>query len=469
VFQVWEPRHPLSAISSDDRPMVFHVPPVAATPSEHPASANVTTGGEVPISYMPPEALELSAPVENQASTANNASSNVVIYLVHRRLRRMQRYFLNPYKSELFGVPILLRVPSQCHARKLYQATWRLVQHLVPDLERSDESWPFSLSTVKQDGSACATCSWRQGCLGCVVRVGPDEQIVQLSAEDTLGIDWDARVLQQQYKAKIAGHLKIHDSVELARLERSAPEKVTQCLAGLVQPEELTAYCRMCTRNAGDYTEPPHSKDLKIWACPPLLVLQLKRFHSNQGASYKLHNLVTFPQWLDLHDVLAEGTKDVPIVIEHKLFNREPLNASNKPLQERDSEEFSEAVFSPLSREMTAYKLYGVVNHVGGDMDSGHYTAYVRSGGQWFCCNDDHVYSISEEDVVTPHAYLLFYARSDVDAQELQLHDVFPTHNAKALAVDPEAIKKKVWTRSGNDDTRAPKVSSISNGFCNVM
>jgi len=270
--------------------------------------------------------------------------------------------------------------------------------------------------------------------------------------------------------AKIAAHVQMHDSVELAHLERSAPEKVTQCLDGLVQPEELTAYCRVCTKKAGDYTEAPHFKDLKIWACPPLLVLQLKRFHSNQGASYKLHNLVTFPHRLDLRDFLAEGTNDVPVVIEREFCGHEPLRGWDKPLRERDDEAFSEAVFSSLSREMTAYKLYGVVNHIGGGVGAGHYTAYVRSGGQWFCCNDDRVYSISEEDVVTPHAYLLFYARSDVEAQELQLHDVFPTHSAKGMAVDPEAVKKKVWQRSGNDDTQSPKVSSInSNGFCSAM
>jgi len=471
VFQVWEPQQPLSAISDDARPMVFQVPPVAARPPGNPTSANVATAGEEPMSDLPPGQSEVSAPVEKEASTTSDAISNVVIYLVHRRLRKVQRYFLNPYKSELFGVPILLRVPSRCHARQLYQATWRLVQQLVPDLERGDDTWPFSLSTVKQDGSACSICSWRQGCLGCVVRVGPDEPIVQLSARDTLGIDWDARVLQQQYKAKIAAHVQMHNSVELARLERSAPEKVTQCLDGLVQPEELTAYCRGCTREAGgDYTEAPHHKDLKIWACPPLLVLQLKRFHSKEGTCYKLHNLVEFPQRLDLRDFLAEGTKDVPVVVEREFRGHEPLKGWDTPLRERDAEAFSEAVFSTLSREMTAYKLYGVVNHIGGGMGSGHYTAYVRSGGQWFCCNDDHIYSISEEDIVTPHAYLLFYARSDVVAQELQLHDVFPTHNAKAMAVDPEAVKKKPWVRSGKSDTQAPKVSSIGNaGFCSVM
>merc|ERR1712232_464784 len=110
------------------------------------------------------------------------------------------------------------------------------------------------------------------------------------------------------------------------------------------------------------------------------------------GSCYKLENLVNFPLNLDARQYLAAGSDAV--------------------------------AGSTLTRNQTMFKLYGVVNHIGG-YGSGHYTAYVRSkGDQWTCCNDASCRPISEETVVSAHAYLLFYIRSDMEGAILS--DVFP-------------------------------------------
>lgn len=58
------------------------------------------------------------------------------------------------------------------------------------------------------------------------------------------------------------------------------------------------------------------------------------------------------------------------------------------------------------------YDLYAVCNHTG-NMNSGHYTAFCRNhrDGQWYSYDDTQVNPISESEVVTKGAYMLFYSR----------------------------------------------------------
>ena len=61
------------------------------------------------------------------------------------------------------------------------------------------------------------------------------------------------------------------------------------------------------------------------------------------------------------------------------------------------------------------YDLYAVCNHTGG-MSGGHYTAYCKNpvDGTWYLFDDMRVERISEHQIVTKAAYLLFYARRNV-------------------------------------------------------
>ena len=79
------------------------------------------------------------------------------------------------------------------------------------------------------------------------------------------------------------------------------------------------------------------------------------------------------------------------------------------------------------SLDVHSYHLVAVVEHLGSDVASGHYTIYrrvraeqkneshdgqfVSSLGSWFCISDSQVQSASEEDVLEAEASLLFYER----------------------------------------------------------
>lgn len=109
-------------------------------------------------------------------------------------------------------------------------------------------------------------------------------------------------------------------------------------------------------------------KRILFWSFPTILTIDLKRFNSR---FHKNKISVTFP--LDNLDL-------TPFVVGYKKTNYQ-------------------------------YELYGVCNHSGGVM-GGHYTAYVKNAnGKWYHFNDTQVIEISDESIVSPMAYVLFYRK----------------------------------------------------------
>jgi len=57
------------------------------------------------------------------------------------------------------------------------------------------------------------------------------------------------------------------------------------------------------------------------------------------------------------------------------------------------------------------YELIGIANHAGSVM-GGHYFAYVKlSDGEWFKCNDSHISPLRRSQLISNHAYCLFYKK----------------------------------------------------------
>ena len=102
-----------------------------------------------------------------------------------------------------------------------------------------------------------------------------------------------------------------------------------------------------------------------------MLVIHMKRFSGASFRREKLSTLVDFPlRGLDLVDYIADDFDvDVPL-----------------------------------------YDLICVSNHIGG-MNGGHYTAFCKNmtDDSWYNFDDTIVRKISERDVVSSSAYVLFY------------------------------------------------------------
>ena len=67
----------------------------------------------------------------------------------------------------------------------------------------------------------------------------------------------------------------------------------------------------------------------------------------------------------------------------------------------------------PPEKEDCVYDLFAVCNHIGPYITSGHYTANCKNSanGAWYCFDDANVSELSEEQVCTRSAYLVFYKR----------------------------------------------------------
>uniref|UniRef100_A0A0K0EBQ3 Ubiquitin carboxyl-terminal hydrolase n=1 Tax=Strongyloides stercoralis TaxID=6248 RepID=A0A0K0EBQ3_STRER len=114
------------------------------------------------------------------------------------------------------------------------------------------------------------------------------------------------------------------------------------------------------------------TKTQRIWELPEILVIHKKRFAYVSGCCDKNNVFVDF----DINDFNVSS-----FVHEKNVENVRAL-----------------------------YDLYAVVNHMG-SLNSGHYTSYVRSGSQWFECDDDNVKNVVDKDheIKTKTAFMLYY------------------------------------------------------------
>ncbi|KAL7562913.1 hypothetical protein ACA910_000283 [Epithemia clementina (nom. ined.)] len=61
-----------------------------------------------------------------------------------------------------------------------------------------------------------------------------------------------------------------------------------------------------------------------------------------------------------------------------------------------------------------AFELVAVLVHQGQSCEAGHYVAFVKSEGEWFCCNDREVHRVPVEKVMSQQAYILMYEVADM-------------------------------------------------------
>ena len=161
----------------------------------------------------------------------------------------------------------------------------------------------------------------------------------------------------------------LRESYSLDRTDQDSIE-LMDCIRDFValeMPETLwfcKSECQRATHAA---------KQMKLSIIPPVLIVQLRRFITENERRKKLHRFINFPlNGLDLTEFV--------------------IDEQSPPL----------------------YDLIAVVNHIGATVDRGHYTTYVRqlmNSSTWYCFNDEDVSSIEERDIISQNAYLLIYAK----------------------------------------------------------
>lgn len=144
--------------------------------------------------------------------------------------------------------------------------------------------------------------------------------------------------------------------------------------------------CTRCPNNVIKYGKETGKKTEKtvtqriFCTLPDILVLQIGKFRESGSRLEKMHELVTYKEFLYMTETqVSEGKK--------------------------------------IEEIKKKYMLYGVALH-SGSIRFGHYTAFVRQNtgnttgddSDWYSCNDSSVYRISRETVLDDErAFLLFY------------------------------------------------------------
>jgi ubiquitin C-terminal hydrolase len=164
----------------------------------------------------------------------------------------------------------------------------------------------------------------------------------------------------------------VADLMKTAKASRVDALKLGTCLDAFSAGEQLsnmdTWYCPKCKDTVQAF------KKMDLWSVPPVLVLHLKRFQSDDG--YKIETPVQFDEFLDMSPHVLGPQKD-------------------KPLK---------------------YELFSVSNHVGFLIDGGHCTAYAKVADKWALYNDSSVSECTIDSVCTDEAYVLFYRRMSDEA-----------------------------------------------------
>lgn len=179
--------------------------------------------------------------------------------------------------------------------------------------------------------------------------------------------------------------------------ERAPSVPLSSCLDKFTEVDSLSdVVCPKCK------DDKQLKQRIQIWRLPPVLVVQLKRFQFTRQTRRKLNTKVDFPLTeLDLQPYMAAGAPN-----------------------------------------MGVYDLYGTVHHVGA-LGGGHYvTALLDSSasngsrGVWLCFNDEQVSEVSEAEIQSASAYLLFYIRRDI--REAGYREIFEDFKRSFAAINPQ-------------------------------
>lgn len=220
------------------------------------------------------------------------------------------------------------------------------------------DSSPFHLWLTDEKGTSCHPID--------NARVFEQGQTVRVLLE------WSDRVRELYDVSYIENLPEVYKTTGyIAKKNKHEAVSLFSCLEAFLKEEPLGPddmwYCPACKEHR------QATKKLDLWRLPEILVFHLKRFSYSRYLKNKLDTFVNFPvRNLDISKYVM--SKDDP----------------------------------PQSH---VYELYAISNHYGG-LGGGHYSAYAKlEGDKWYHFDDSHVSSVSEDEIKTSAAYVLFYRR----------------------------------------------------------
>lgn len=179
-----------------------------------------------------------------------------------------------------------------------------------------------------------------------------------------------ARMKQEGGRDILMICLRLIESLESLLIELESIDEIVNYLVSISTAGAAAKYPKMVIRSA--------SRKQSVYQQPSVLILHIKRFHIDMTTSTKLQHVIQFPLDMDLKNHM--------------------------------STEYLKALSSGQSLSSTRYELYGLVEHLG-QLNSGHYVAYVQKPNGWYRCSDSVVTQVPVDQVLRAEPYMLFYRR----------------------------------------------------------
>jgi ubiquitin carboxyl-terminal hydrolase 4/11/15 len=290
------------------------------------------------------------------------------------------------------GIPLVLFVDTNTTGRGLYELVWSHIQRyskqsvqmnlqqeqqnqssseLLPNQKHQirfafDVNKPlFSLHIMNDAAYSCGNeqCTNRE-CDGCLIPCTEDP--VVFPENKTITVQW---FTADDFVTKESMTVNLDPSVNTCREKMNRQITLEDCLNTFSEMEQLGPndpwYCPNCRDLKQAY------KKFEIWSAPEILVIHLKRFVYDRRYRERIDKLIDFP-------------------IERMDMSRFMVRHTTEPL---------------------LYDLYAISNHMG-TLGGGHYIAHAKNAdGNWYSYNDSHCSRVSESNLKSTSAYLLFYRR----------------------------------------------------------
>jgi len=306
---------------------------------------------------------------ETAAGDASPSSSSSCGVILHQRQvpEGRQPSAWSYCSKEILGLPLLLSIPKDASARTLYKEVERRIFELVVE-PGSGEPPAWKICKVEKHSLTGD---------GELIDRDSDKPLDMKDSREYFAVEWEEgatlplRSTQDSSRGCRAGVANGNASPGQVHL--------TQLLQMFVEDEQLGPddawYCNKCKEHREAW------KKLEFHYCPPVLVLQLKRFQYTRWSRERLNTPVSFPmENLDLAPYRTASSSAEP------------------------------------DAEPCVYDLAGMSKHIG-SLGGGHYVAYCRSSvdGEWYYYDDASVRHCTADEVENDKigAYVLFYIRRD--------------------------------------------------------
>uniref|UniRef100_A0AAV2LYU9 Ubiquitin carboxyl-terminal hydrolase n=1 Tax=Knipowitschia caucasica TaxID=637954 RepID=A0AAV2LYU9_KNICA len=138
------------------------------------------------------------------------------------------------------------------------------------------------------------------------------------------------------------------------------------------------------------------------------------QLRSSLHCSVCSHYSNTFDVFCDLSLPIPKRSSGGEVTLKEclDLFSQEErLDKDNSPMCERCNRR-TERPYGPVDSGPMLYNLYAICNH-SGTVNMGHYTACCLDENGWCLYNDSSITQVSENQLQTNQAYVLFYKRSN--------------------------------------------------------